>query len=164
MNDRDAVSRIQSRAALLAILAPQRAQGRTIVFTNGCFDLVHAGHVVLLQQAAALGDILVVGLNTDRSVRRLKGPGRPVMPEMQRAQLLAALRPVDYVVLFDEETPQALIESLVPDVLVKGEDYAMDTIVGREVVEAHGGRVVRLPLVAGISTSDLLRRLRECAD
>jgi D-glycero-beta-D-manno-heptose 1-phosphate adenylyltransferase len=145
---------------LLGRLAPDRLAGRQVVFTNGCFDLLHAGHAALLERAAAQGEILVVGLNSDVSVRRLKGPRRPIVPERERAALLASLRAVDYVVLFDEETPLRLITALRPDVLVKGEDYAEEQIVGREVVEAHGGRVVRVPLVAGLSTSNLLDRVR----
>jgi len=155
-----AADRVLSRDALLARLPPERAAGRRVVFTNGCFDLLHAGHADLLERAAALGEILVVGLNTDGSVRRLKGPGRPVIPERDRALLLASLRAVDYVVLFDEETPLRLITDLLPDVLVKGEDYPLAEIVGREVVEGHGGQVVRLPLVPGCSTSRLIARLR----
>ena len=151
--------RILDRQALRCTLEALRAKGQTVVFTNGCFDILHAGHAALLEAAAALGDLLVVGLNSDVSVRRLKGTGRPVVPEGQRAHLLAALRAVDYVVLFDEETPQALIEALLPDVLAKGEDYALEEIVGREVVEGCGGRVVRLPLVAGLSSSRFIARL-----
>ncbi len=156
--------RVVSLETLLACLGPEREQGRRVVFTNGCFDLLHAGHAALLEQAAALGDILVVGLNSDSSVRRLKGPRRPLIHEQQRAALLAALRAVDYVVLFDEETPLELIEALLPDVLVKGEDYPLSEIVGREVVEGRGGKVVRLPLVTGLSTTTLVERLREEVD
>jgi rfaE bifunctional protein nucleotidyltransferase chain/domain len=156
----DAEERILPLDGLLERLAPDRRAGRRVVFTNGCFDLLHAGHAALLERAAALGEVLVVGLNSDVSVRRLKGPGRPIVPERERAALLASLRAVDYVVLFDEETPLRLITALRPDVLVKGEDYAPGEIVGREVVEAHGGSVVRVPLVAGLSTSNLLDRAR----
>ncbi|MBM3318636.1 MAG: D-glycero-beta-D-manno-heptose 1-phosphate adenylyltransferase [Candidatus Eisenbacteria bacterium] len=157
-------ARILDREALIEALRPRRASGERVVFTNGCFDLLHAGHVELLESAAALGDILVVGLNSDLSVRRLKGPGRPLVPQAERARLLAALRAVDRVVLFDEETPLLLIEALLPDVLVKGEDYAAEAIVGREAVEAAGGRVVRVPLLPGLSTSALVARLREKPD
>lgn len=129
------------------------------MFTNGCFDLVHAGHVTLLERARGLGDVLVVGLNSDRSVRALKGPGRPLVPERDRAVVLAALASVDYVTIFDEPTPQELIARLTPHVLVKGGDWRPGAIVGRDTVERHGGRVVRLPLLAGRSTSGLLRRL-----
>lgn len=155
-----AAGRVLALEALLARIMPERAAGRRIVFTNGCFDLLHAGHAELLEQAAALGDILIVGLNTDASVRRLKGPGRPILPERERALLLASLRAVDYVVLFDEETPLNVITALLPDVLVKGEDYRIEEVVGREVVESHGGQVVRLPLTPGLSSSGLIRRLR----
>jgi D-beta-D-heptose 7-phosphate kinase/D-beta-D-heptose 1-phosphate adenosyltransferase len=137
-----------------------RAGGRKVVFTNGCFDLLHAGHVALLEQARALGDALLVGLNSDRSVRRLKGPERPVVPEAERAEVLAALRPVDAVTLFDDETPAALIALVLPDVLVKGSDWAEDAVVGRDTVERNGGRVVRLELVPGLSTTAILRAAR----
>lgn len=163
MSTRRATDRIVVLEALLAILRPLRERGRRVVFTNGCFDLIHAGHAALLEEAAALGDLLVVGLNSDASVRRLKGPSRPMMSETQRALLIAMLRPVDYVVLFREDTPQKLIEMLVPDLLVKGSDYRHEEIVGREVVEAHGGRVVRLPLLEGLSTSGILKRLQDDA-
>ena len=131
------------------------------MFTNGVFDLLHAGHVALLEAARAEGAALVVGVNTDASVRRLgKGSERPLVPEAERARLLAALAAVDCVVLFDEDTPLALIERLRPDVLVKGADYAREAIVGASEVEGWGGRVVRVPLVAGKSTTDLMRKLR----
>ncbi|MCK4412115.1 MAG: D-glycero-beta-D-manno-heptose 1-phosphate adenylyltransferase [Candidatus Eisenbacteria sp.] len=159
-----AAARVLSAEELRRRWLPEREAGRRLVFTNGCFDVLHAGHLSLLERAAALGDDLVVGLNSDDSVRRLKGPGRPLMGEADRAALLAALRPVDWVVLFAEDTPLRLIETLLPDILVKGADYAHGEIVGREVVEAHGGEVVRLPLVPGRSTSGLLARLRRPAD
>jgi len=131
------------------------------VFTNGVFDLLHAGHVALLEAARSAGDALVVGVNTDASVRRLgKGADRPLVAEGERARVLAALAAVDCVVLFDEDTPLALIERLRPDVLVKGADYAPEAIVGAVEVEGWGGRVMRVPLVAGKSTSDLVRKLR----
>ena len=132
-----------------------------VVFTNGVFDLLHVGHVALLEAARREGSVLVVGVNSDASVRRLeKGGDRPLVPEVERARLLAALAAVDCVVLFDEETPLALIERLRPDVLVKGADYARDAIVGADQVEGWGGRVVRVPLVEGVSTTKLLARLR----
>jgi len=132
-----------------------------VVFTNGVFDLLHAGHVALLEAARAEGDVLVVGVNSDASVRRLgKGPDRPLVPEGERARVLAALAAVDCVVLFDEDTPLALIRRLHPDVLVKGADYAREAIVGAAEVEGWGGRVVRVPLVEGKSTTALLRNLR----
>ena len=138
-----------------------RASGQTIVFTNGVFDLLHVGHLRYLQQARALGDALIIGVNSDRSVRAIKGPARPVMPENERAEILAALASVDGVVIFDEETPYELIASLQPDVLVKGADWGTDAIVGRDIVEARGGRVVRVPIEAGHSTSALLERIRK---
>ena len=136
-------------------------QRGSVVFTNGVFDLLHVGHVALLETARAEGEALVVGVNSDASVRRLeKGADRPVVPEGERARLLAALGCVDCVVLFDEETPLALIERLRPDVLVKGADYARRAIVGADQVEGWGGRVVRVPLIKGASTTQLLARLR----
>jgi rfaE bifunctional protein nucleotidyltransferase chain/domain len=136
-------------------------EGR-LVFTNGCFDLLHPGHVKYLAAARALGDTLVVGVNTDASVRRLeKAPDRPLVAEQARSLVVAALESVDAVCLFDEDTPAALIEALVPDVLVKGGDYALDQVVGRDVVEAAGGRVELIPFVEGYSTTDLVRRIRE---
>ena len=137
-----------------------KARGKRVVFTNGCFDLLHAGHVTLLERAKRYGDLLVVGLNSDRSVRALKGRGRPILPARDRARLLAALASVDYVVIFDEPTPQRVITRLVPDVLVKGADWAAGAIVGTEAVRAAGGRVVRFPLVKGYSTSKMLARIR----
>ena len=134
-----------------------------VVFTNGVFDLLHVGHVALLEAARAEGAALIVGVNSDASVRRLdkgKGGDRPVVPERERARLLAALAAVDCVVLFDDDSPLALIERLRPDVLVKGADYARDAIVGADAVEGWGGRVVRVPLVRGVSTTELLARLR----
>jgi D-beta-D-heptose 7-phosphate kinase/D-beta-D-heptose 1-phosphate adenosyltransferase len=129
------------------------------VFTNGCFDLLHVGHIRYLREARRLGDLLVVGINTDGSVRRLKGPSRPVQPEQDRAEILAGLACVDYVVSFDQDTPLGLIEGLKPDVLVKGADWPIDRIVGREVVEGSGGRVVTIPYVPGVSTSALIERI-----
>ena len=152
--------KLTERAALAAELGRLRAKGKRIVFTNGCFDLLHAGHVRYLAAARALGGALVVGLNTDASVRRLKGPGRPVTPEAERAEVLAALEAVDAVTLFGEDTPLAIIEALTPDVLVKGSDWPLDAIVGREHVLAHGGEVLTVALAEGRSTTSLLGRLR----
>jgi D-beta-D-heptose 7-phosphate kinase/D-beta-D-heptose 1-phosphate adenosyltransferase len=140
-------------------LPPQA--GRRIVFTNGCFDLLHPGHIRSLEQARDLGDALIVGLNGDASVRQLKGAGRPVLPERERAEILAALECVDAVVIFDELTPREVIARLLPDVLVKGGDWPGNQIVGREEVEAAGGRVVSIPVVPGYSTSEILRKIRE---
>ncbi len=142
----------------------RRQQDGPVVFTNGVFDLLHVGHVTLLEAARREGAALAVGVNSDASVRRLdKGAGRPAVPEVERARLLAALACVDCVVLFDEDTPLALIERLRPDVLVKGADYARDAIVGANEVEGWGGRLVRVPLVKGYSTTDLIARLRRSA-
>ncbi|PYS90200.1 MAG: D-glycero-beta-D-manno-heptose 1-phosphate adenylyltransferase [Acidobacteria bacterium] len=152
------------------ILAPEevaevrarlRAEGRQLVFTNGCFDLLHVGHVRYLQSARALGDALLVAINSDRAVRELKGAGRPVMNEQERAEVLAALTAVDYVTVFDELSPRRLIASLLPDVLAKGGDYALDEIHGREETEAAGGRVVSLPFVAGASTTEIIERIKD---
>ncbi|MFA4903397.1 MAG: D-glycero-beta-D-manno-heptose 1-phosphate adenylyltransferase [Desulfobaccales bacterium] len=138
-----------------------QGQGQKVVFTNGCFDLLHPGHVAYLEEARSQGDALIVGLNTDASVVRLnKGPGRPITPEADRGRVLAALACVDRVVLFDEDTPLALITLLQPDILVKGGDYQLHEIVGREVVEARGGKVLTLPFVAGYSTSALIKRIQ----
>jgi rfaE bifunctional protein nucleotidyltransferase chain/domain len=137
-----------------------RAAGRTLVFTNGVFDLLHPGHVRYLGEARRLGDALLVGVNSDRSVRAIKGPGRPITPEAERAEILAALAAVDGAVIFDEDTPHAIISRLQPDILVKGADWEADRIVGRDVVEGRGGRVVRIPLAAGYSTTAILSRIR----
>ena len=139
----------------------EKRSGRCIVFTNGCFDLLHPGHIGSLEQARALGDALIVGLNSDASVRKLKGAGRPVLPERERAEILAALECVDAVVIFDDLTPREVIARLLPDILVKGGDWPGDQIVGREEVEAAGGRVVSVPVVPGYSTTEILRKIRE---
>jgi rfaE bifunctional protein nucleotidyltransferase chain/domain len=139
----------------------EKRNRRRIVFTNGCFDVLHPGHIRSLEQARDLGDALIVGLNSDASVRQLKGAGRPVLPEQERAEILAALECVDGVVVFDDLTPREVISRLLPDVLVKGGDWAGDKIVGREEVEAAGGRVVSAPVVPGYSTTDILRKIRE---
>lgn len=141
-----------------------RRAGKTLVFTNGVFDLLHVGHVRYLAGARALGDVLVVAINSDRSVHDLKGPERPVFDQAERAEILAALRHVDYVVVFDDISPRSLIKSLLPDVLVKGGDYQLDEIHGREEVEAAGGRVVSLPFVPGASTTSLLERMKRATD
>jgi D-beta-D-heptose 7-phosphate kinase/D-beta-D-heptose 1-phosphate adenosyltransferase len=146
---------------LLRERAQWKAQGRTVVLTNGCFDLLHPGHVALLEQARAQGDLLVVAINSDASVRALKGPRRPLLPQAERAEALLALEAVDRVVVYDEPTPAEVIAALVPDVLVKGADWAADAIVGREVVEQAGGRVVRVELVPGRSTSALVERMKQ---
>ena len=149
-----------TREEAAAFAGKVRARGGRVVFTNGVFDLLHPGHVRYLTEARALGDALIVGLNSDRSVRAIKGPERPISPEAERAEILEALRSVDVVVVFDEETPLALIRAVQPDVLAKGADWGEGAIVGREVVEARGGRVVRVALAPGWSTTDLLARAR----
>ena len=146
---------------LLRVRAELRAAGRRLVFTNGCFDILHVGHVRYLAAARALGDALLVAVNSDASVRALKGPGRPVMNEGERAEMLAALASVDFVTVFEEESPRKLIAELLPDVLVKGGDYALDEIHGREEVEAAGGKVLALPFVEGASTTGIIERVRQ---
>jgi D-beta-D-heptose 7-phosphate kinase/D-beta-D-heptose 1-phosphate adenosyltransferase len=137
-----------------------RAAGKRLVFTNGVFDLLHVGHVRYLARARGLGDALVVAINSDRTVRELKGPDRPIFDQAERAEILAALRVVDYVTIFDDVSPRSLIAELLPDVLVKGGDYQLDEIHGREEVEAAGGKVISLPFVQGASTTVLIERLR----
>jgi len=142
---------------------PQKRNGRRVVFTNGCFDVLHPGHIRSLEEARAMGDVLIVGLNSDSSVHQLKGAGRPVIPERERAEILAALESVDAVVIFDNLTPREVIAGVLPDVLVKGGDWPGDQIVGREEVEAAGGRVVLAPVVPGYSTTEILKKIREGA-
>jgi rfaE bifunctional protein nucleotidyltransferase chain/domain len=141
----------------------EKRNGRRVVFTNGCFDLLHPGHIQCLEQARELGDVLIVGMNSDSSVRQLKGPSRPLLPELERAEILAAFECVDAVIIFDDLTPQKVIARLLPDILVKGGDWAGDRIVGREEVEAAGGRVVSAPVVPGYSTTEIVRKIREGA-
>jgi rfaE bifunctional protein nucleotidyltransferase chain/domain len=143
--------------------AREKRNGRRIVFTNGCFDVLHPGHVRTLEQAREFGDVLVVGINSDASVRQLKGEYRPFIPQNERAEILAAFECVDAVVIFDELTPREIISALSPDVLVKGSDWAADKIIGREEVEAAGGRVELVALVPGSSTTETLRKIREGA-
>ena len=138
-----------------------RAAGKRLVFTNGVFDLLHVGHVRYLAQARALGDALVVAINSDRTVRELKGSGRPIFDQAERAEIVAALRHVDYVTIFDDVSPRTLLAKLLPDVLVKGGDYQLDQIHGREEVEAAGGKVISLPFVEGASTSGLIERIKK---
>jgi len=152
--------KILSMDRMLAERERLRAAGKRLVFTNGVFDLLHVGHVSYLREARALGDALVVAINSDRSVRELKGPSRPVFAETERAEILAALRDVDYVVVFDDISPRATIKKLLPDVLVKGGDYQLDEIHGREEVEAAGGEVISLPFVPGASTTSVLQKMK----
>lgn len=154
------MGQVVSREEAVAWRSELRRTGRRVVFTNGCFDLLHRGHIEYLAAARALGDALVVGVNDDDSVRRLKGAGRPLVAADDRGHVLAALAAVDRVVIFAEDTPAALIAALVPDILAKGADYTLDAVVGRDTVEAAGGRVVLIPIRPGYSTSSMLARLR----
>ena len=151
---------MKTRAEIAAYVRAARNGGRRVVFTNGVFDLLHPGHIRYLQQARALGDLLIVGLNSDASVRRTKGPQRPINDEAERGELLEALECVDAVVVFDEDTPAEIIKTVQPDILVKGADWAEDAVVGRETVESRGGTVVRVPLEQGFSTTEIIRRIR----
>ena len=155
--------RVLTRAEAAARIERLRAERQVIVFTNGVFDLLHPGHVRYLRQARALGDALVVGLNSDASVRRNKGEGRPINPEGERAELVAALDCVDFVVIFDEDTPAAIVRACQTDILVKGADWPADQIVGRDTVEARGGRVVLMPVESGYSTTALIEKIRHAA-
>lgn len=150
-----------TRNDAVSLVARARGLGQTVVFTNGVFDILHPGHVRYLRDARALGDLLIVGVNSDRSTRALdKAPGRPINPENERAEVLAALASVDAVVVFDEDTPHAIISALQPDILVKGADWGENAIVGRDVVEARGGKVVRIALEPGYSTTAIVERIR----
>ncbi len=154
-------NKILSANDLQAVRARLRQAGQTLVFTNGCFDILHVGHVRYLQAARTLGDALIVAINSDDSTRRLKGPQRPIVPQDERAEMLAALACVDYVTVFTELSPRSLIARLLPDVLVKGGDWALDEIHGREEVEAAGGRVLPLPFIEGKSTTNIIGRICE---
>jgi rfaE bifunctional protein nucleotidyltransferase chain/domain len=154
------MGKIVSQEELIQVTAREKRGGRRVVFTNGCFDLLHPGHVRCLAAARALGDVLVVAINSDQSVRGNKGPERPLVNERDRAEVLAALASVDYVTIFDEPTPRELISRVLPNVLVKGADWAPDQVAGREEVEAAGGRVASVPVAAGYSTTNLVQRIR----
>ena len=158
------LEKLKNRDELSEILAGRKAAGQRVVFTNGCFDLLHPGHLRYLRQAAGLGDLLVVAINSDASIRRLKGAIRPILPEAERAEILCALEMVDFVTIFDEDTPLAVIRALLPGVLVKGGDWDLDRIVGRAEVEAAGGRVLALPFAPGYSTSGIIDRILEHPD
>jgi rfaE bifunctional protein nucleotidyltransferase chain/domain len=151
--------KIKDINAIKSIVARLKTRRKKVVFTNGCFDILHIGHIRYLRKAKSLGDILVVGLNTDRSVRQIKGRKRPIVPQEERAEVLAALEFVDYVVLFDEPDPFTLIEKVKPTILVKGADWPKDKIIGRDVVEKAGGRVVRIPLVPGASSTGVIEKI-----
>ncbi|MFB3885667.1 MAG: D-glycero-beta-D-manno-heptose 1-phosphate adenylyltransferase [Thermodesulfobacteriota bacterium] len=151
--------KIKTRKDLSHIVEDLKKKGRRIIFTNGCFDLLHIGHIRYLEKAKTLGDILVVGVNSDRSVRELKGPRRPILPEGERAEILSSLGCVDYITIFDERTPLELISSLKPHLLVKGGDWTKDKVVGKEIVERSGGEVFLLPFEEGSSTSNLIETI-----
>ncbi|MDJ1480741.1 D-glycero-beta-D-manno-heptose 1-phosphate adenylyltransferase [Cytophagaceae bacterium YF14B1] len=153
--------KIQSLDKALSTIAQWKTEGKAIAFTNGCFDIVHIGHVDYLEKARSLGDKLVLGLNTDASVRRLKGESRPIVSETGRSRVIAALEFVDLVVFFDEDTPKSLIEAIKPDILVKGDDYTVETIVGADFVINNGGTVKTIPLVKGFSTSSIVEKIRK---
>ena len=158
---RDPRGKVMTLSQLAATLRRARRANRRVVFTNGVFDLLHPGHVKLLQRARALGDLLIVGLNSDASVRRLKGPDRPFLGQRERAFLLASLEAVDHVVIFPDDTPIKVIREIMPDVLVKGGDWSPGSIVGADIVRARGGRVVRVPLARGFSTTGIAQRIRD---
>jgi rfaE bifunctional protein nucleotidyltransferase chain/domain len=158
--ERPGSARVVAREEITSVVERLRRVGKQIVFTNGVFDLLHPGHVRYLRQARALGDVLIVGVNADESVRRNKGPERPLTPEHERAEILAALDCVEAVVVFGEDTPDAIIKAVQPDILVKGADWPADQIVGRNTVEARGGRVVRMPVERGYSTTSIVERIR----
>jgi len=153
------ITKIKNVNELLPAIARHKLEGKKIVFTNGCYDLLHIGHIRCFREAKKLGDVLVVGLNSDRSVRALKGAPRPIVPEGERAEILAALECVDYVTTFDQDDPREIIAQLKPDVLVKGGDWTVDTIVGRDIVESYGGKVLSLPLTAGVSTTAIVNNI-----
>ena len=153
--------KIKEREELQRIIKGLKIKGKRIVFTNGCFDLLHVGHVRYLEQAKSLGDVLVVGINGDRSVQDLKGPRRPILPVEERAEILSGLGCIDYITVFDEPTPFELISVLQPNVLVKGGDWAREKIVGGEVVEGAGGEVVTIPFVEGSSTTNIIETILE---
>jgi D-beta-D-heptose 7-phosphate kinase/D-beta-D-heptose 1-phosphate adenosyltransferase len=154
------LKKLKSLDDLAAIAAAARAKGQTVVFTNGCFDLLHRGHVHSLRHAKAAGDVLIVAVNSDRSVKSIKTPQRPILPETDRVELIAAMEMVDYVILFDEPDPYKLIAAIKPQVLAKGGDWSSDKIVGADIVEAVGGRVMVIPYLKGFSTTEIIERIR----
>lgn len=153
------LGKIKTKEEMTELRSGLLEHGKGVVFTNGCFDIIHRGHVEYLDKASRLGDVLIVGLNSDESARRLKGKGRPLVPQEDRAYILASLGMVDYVVIFEEDTPLELIKLVKPNVLVKGGDYKLDEIVGREFVEQHGGKVITIPLVPGRSTTGIIDKM-----
>ena len=153
------IDKIKSCDELLTAVSHHKKEGKKIVFTNGCYDLIHIGHVRCFKEGKNLGDILIVALNSDRSVRTLKGPPRPIVPEAERAEIIAALECVDFVTIFDQDDPLEIISAIKPDILVKGGDWALNTIVGRDIVESYGGQVIALPLVPGVSTTRIIETI-----
>jgi rfaE bifunctional protein nucleotidyltransferase chain/domain len=152
--------KLKSLEELKSIASQARARGQKIVFTNGCFDILHRGHLHVLREAKALGDLLIVAVNSDGSVKRLKGPSRPVINEAGRSELIAALEMVDYVTLFEEKDPRRLIEEIQPDILAKGGDWRRDQVVGADIVERNGGKVAVIPYLKGFSTTEIIERVR----
>ena len=152
--------KLKSVGELAAITAQAKHEGKTVVFTNGCFDLLHRGHIHTLRQAKSHGDLLIVALNSDRSVKAIKGPNRPIMPELERVELIAAMEMVDYVVVYDEPDPYSLIAAIKPNVLAKGGDWSTDKIIGADIVKQNGGRVAIIPYLQGFSTTEIIERIR----
>ncbi|MFZ1519866.1 MAG: D-glycero-beta-D-manno-heptose 1-phosphate adenylyltransferase [Ignavibacteriaceae bacterium] len=155
------MSNIKSRQEVLAIRAALKNEGKKVVFTNGCFDLIHSGHVDYLVKAKEMGDVLILALNTDSSIKRIKGNKRPILQEDERAFIVSNLKPVDYVIFFEEDTPAKIIEEIIPDILVKGADWSIENIVGREVVEANGGEVKTIKFVNDQSTSNIIKIIKD---
>lgn len=153
------IPKIKGLHGLLQDVANHKKEGKQIVFTNGCYDLIHIGHIRCFEEGKRLGDILIVALNSDRSVRKLKGPPRPIVPEAERAEIIAALKCVDYVTIFDQDDPLEIIAAVKPDILVKGGDWSLNTIVGRDIVESQGGKVIALPLVPEVSTTRIIETI-----
>ena len=158
---RNISKKLLSRAEVSAVSNSLKQDGKKVVFTNGCFDILHVGHIELLESAKSLGDILVVGLNSDDSVKRLKGTGRPINSVRERVRILSALEFVDYVVIFNEDTPYKLLQEVKPDFLIKGGDYSLDKIVGRDIVESYGGKVKVIQLLKGKSTTDIINKIMQ---
>lgn len=153
--------KIKKLKQLLKIRIELKKQGKKVVFTNGCFDILHRGHIECLRKARSFGDILIVALNSDSSVRKIKGEKRPILSQNDRAEIIASLEMVDYVLIFNQETPQKIVAHLVPDVLVKGGDYTKDDIVGKDIVESSGGRVIKVKQIPGRSTKDIIRKIAD---
>ena len=151
--------KIKNLGELLEIVDVYRKEGKKIVFTNGCYDLIHIGHVRCFREGKKLGDVLIVAINSDRSVRSIKGPTRPIIPQDERAEIMSAIKSVDYVIIFDQSDPLQIITSIRPDILLKGGDWNLDTIVGRDVVESYGGKVFSLPLIPGVSTTQIINKV-----